>query len=464
LQTLSVIYCSNLQGLPELIGQLRSLQTLDVSYCSSLQGLPESIEQLQSLQTLDVSYCSNLQELPESIGDLENLQKLFVSHCHSLVRLPMSMDGMKALTHLDVSRSYGLEVLPRRVPASLKQLDMSHCRQGNRLDELAELAEQLVDVAEQMPDVVVRLYGWDALLGRKQSTSKQLCDLVDKLRLETTVKRLLTDKDTITTSLERLSWLAVLLAATTFTAAIAPPGGYNNGLLFLPYSNADCRGDQSSSSQAYNSVDNCTIPFSKGACPVGAQDISGACIQALDACTDRLGCKAQVRVSILRAFFVLDLLSFGFSMALVLFVVACSMPRKIGVRSARYAGLIWLSLVAASFLMAAAVGCGMGALVAGVLAVYPKEFVADVLVPFGVTITMTACAFWGLVVRWVAMFPGKAAVRDGLSHACQQAVGKRAYRWLADVCNKQAPQQPGRATGSQQPAAGKRAVGWLAAF
>lgn len=298
-----------------------------------------------------------------------------------------------------------------------------------------------------MPGAYVKLLGWDALVGPQllqsgiqQSQQHQqgddaandalfqpLQNIVEQLRRDAIVKRLLTDKDTIITSLERLSWLAVLLAAATFTAAIAPPGGYDNGLLFLPYSNADCQSEQSSGSsgggeQPYSSVSSCSISASKAACPVGAEDISGTCIQAPDACTNGIDCKAQLYAGNLRAFFVLDLLSFGFSMALVLFVVACSMPRKIGTQSAKYAGLIWLSLVVASLLMAAAVGCGMGALVAGLLAVYPKELLVDVWAPFAVTAAMTGCAFWMLVVRWMAMWPGSAAFWGGVLHVRKQAL------------------------------------------
>jgi hypothetical protein len=273
------------------------------------------------------------------------------------------------------------------------------------------------------------------------------------------VKRLLTDKDTIVTSLERLSWLAVLLAATTFTAAIAPPGGYNNGLLFLPYSDANCH--SSSSSQAYSSVNNCTIPDGKSACPIGAQDINGTCIQAPDLCTDGLGCKVQLQASILRVFFALDLLSFGFSMSLVLFVVVCSMPRKFGIQSAKYAGMIWLSLVMASFLMAAAVGCGMGALVAGVLAVYPVELVKDVWGPCGFTLAITACAFLALVMRWKAMYPGWPAVRGGLLHVGKHAVGKHVCDWLRAIASHRAEdQQPtaGSAVGVVGAASGREAA------
>lgn len=121
-------------------------------------------------------------------------------------------------------------------------------------------------------------------------------------------------------------------------------------------------------------------------------------------------------------FFVLDLLSFGFSVALVLFVVACSMPRHIGAQSAKYAGLIWLTLVMAFSLLALAVASGVGALVAGVLAVYPTQYLQDVWGTIGAMLIMAVLAFWALVVRWMAIFPGWAALQAGLVHVREEAV------------------------------------------
>jgi hypothetical protein len=66
--------------------------------------------------------------------------------------------------------------------------------------------------------------------------------LAVKLRRATTVQRLLHDQGTVLELLSRLSWLGVLLGAATFTAALAPPGGCDSGLLFLNYSAADCGG------------------------------------------------------------------------------------------------------------------------------------------------------------------------------------------------------------------------------
>uniref|UniRef100_A0A383V1J9 PGG domain-containing protein n=1 Tax=Tetradesmus obliquus TaxID=3088 RepID=A0A383V1J9_TETOB len=283
------------------------------------------------MRKLQLSGCSTLEQLLESLAELTALRIIRLARCSSLSRLPAYMDRMKGLKKLDISFCHSLDALPRHMPASLQLLDLSYCRHADKL------AEQLVDLAEQMPNAKVVLKGWGALGTQQHDQTLQflfgqsLRGLVPQLRTETTVKRLLTDSETIISSLERLSWLAVLLAATTFTAAVAPPGGYNSGLLFLPYSNAGCRVSSSSSGSSGSSG----ISSSS----VGAQDINGSCIQAPDTCSDGLACRAQVSANRLRAFFVLDLLSFGFSMALVLFVVACSMSRKIGVQSARYAGL-----------------------------------------------------------------------------------------------------------------------------
>ena len=71
---------TNIQELPESIGNLSSLQRLYLSE-TNIQELPESIGNLSSLQRLDLSY-TQIQELPESIGNLSNLQSLDLRELH----------------------------------------------------------------------------------------------------------------------------------------------------------------------------------------------------------------------------------------------------------------------------------------------------------------------------------------------------------------------------------------------
>jgi hypothetical protein len=425
------LYGCQFRSLPVILGELSNLTKLNLERCSSLMCLPEMLG-LVSLEELDLSGCSSIEHLPESLAQLTAVSSMKLSHCSSLLRLPSFMGGMSSLRQLDLGFCGSLDSLPRTMPAGMQSLDLSYCR------HMETLAVQLVDLRDQMPSVLVKLQGWEALLGA-QCGSVPLNDkqMTRRLRIQAIVVKLLTDKDAFMSSLERLSWLAVLLAATTFTGAIAPPGGYDNGMLFLPYSAADCSSagnssSSSSSSQAYSSAANCSVPArSAGACPAGASDISGVCVLVPDVCSDGLECRVKPRADLLRAFFVLDLLSFGFSMALVLFVVASSMPRRIDAQAAKFAGIIWLSFVAASLLMVLAVACGVGAMVAAVLAVYPVELQADVYGPFGVMLGLMGFALWGLGVRWVAIHPGQDAVSSGWDYTCERAVGHWLYAVLS---------------------------------
>eukprot|EP00877_Chromochloris_zofingiensis_P006240 jgi/Chrzof1/186/Cz01g06100.t1 len=314
---------------------------------------------MSCLKVLNLSGCGGLQLLPESMCQLAGLEQLDLSSCSSQEQLPVFMSSLSALRVLNLSFCNSLSSLPEHMPLNLQVLDLSYCR------HMHGLAQSLVHVSEKMHTVGVVLQGWGALVPVPGGSHEQpvvLKDIASHLRQVAVIQRLLTDKDSVLTSLERLSWLAVMLAAATFTGAIAPPGGYNDGLLFLPYNNNDRSSSNGSSSSSggssipsYSSINNCTIASTSNAmCPIGADDIRG-CISTPDTCTDGVSCKVHLQQNQLHNFFWLDLMSFGFSMTLVLFVVSCSMPRDVGVDSRQSAGITWLSLVVASALLAAAV-------------------------------------------------------------------------------------------------------------
>ncbi|KAL2603237.1 hypothetical protein R1flu_008802 [Riccia fluitans] len=98
LQSLSLRHLTNLNVIPESLGNLYSLLALEVENCP-IQSLPESLGQLSSLRSLRVSFCKKLQALPDSIGDLSSLKSLDLSGS-ALHSLP---DTMKNLSQLEPS-------------------------------------------------------------------------------------------------------------------------------------------------------------------------------------------------------------------------------------------------------------------------------------------------------------------------------------------------------------------------
>lgn len=191
-----------------------------------------------------------------------------------------------------------------------------------------------------------------------------LRDIKGSLLVATKIEKLMSDEGFVRDLLTKLSWLAVLLASAAFAAGRSPPGGWKDG------------GLPSCSSAAH--------------CPAGSQDF-------------------------LRRFFVLDLLTFGFAAALVLYLVACAVPQT-GQTRRDAAVRMYVSLWIAALLLSAAVGCGMGALWAGVLAVYPSEFVVvDVWVPLAVSAGLLLAAACWLVARLCEVYPGPRRHRSSLA-------------------------------------------------
>uniref|UniRef100_A0A6N2KHY8 Disease resistance protein Roq1-like winged-helix domain-containing protein n=1 Tax=Salix viminalis TaxID=40686 RepID=A0A6N2KHY8_SALVM len=111
--------------------KMRRLQLLQIigAYLAGsyrLQQLKDSSRkhgQLKSLQTLNVVDCSQLEKLPENLGDLESLTKLFAKGT-AIKPLPTSARYLKKLTNCSSS----IAMLPASLTSfsSLKELDLSY--------------------------------------------------------------------------------------------------------------------------------------------------------------------------------------------------------------------------------------------------------------------------------------------------------------------------------------------------
>jgi Leucine-rich repeat (LRR) protein len=389
------------------------LTSLKLAGCTSLGTLPE-LDSNSRLTLLDLSGCSSLTRLPATLGELGQLQRLELSGCYSLKALPLFMDKLTSLTELNLQSCYSLTVLPQSVHTKLQKLNLSYCPEMDSLAQsLVNLEPYLVPAGTQ-----VALRGWGELLDNfrdieQDGTITMTAAVAQRLRRATIIQRLLNDQSTILELLSRLSWLGVLLAAATFTGAIAPPGGYDQGLLFLDYSRNDCRGYNETA--AYSSVINCNTTTVKQNCTISSAN-PGGCVHRPSDCTSigGISCKVMPNVTLLHIFFVLDLLSFGLSMTLVLLVVACSIPRTGWVDPAAAAGLIWMSLFHASTLLFVAVESGMMALLAGVLAVYPSAQSLNVVGPVLVSAILSSVVFSHLQRRLFAIYPGNRAIIEAV--------------------------------------------------
>ncbi|KAL3726300.1 hypothetical protein ACJRO7_031224, partial [Eucalyptus globulus] len=135
----------NIDQLPHSIGRL-NLTHLDLGECYKLLKLPNSIGQLESLVKLDLNSCSDLHELPNSIGKLKKLKYLILSECKNPCELPNSIGKLESLVKLDLDFS-GISVLPDSI-GGLKKLEhllLFECNNLNKLpDSIGEL-ESLVE-------------------------------------------------------------------------------------------------------------------------------------------------------------------------------------------------------------------------------------------------------------------------------------------------------------------------------
>jgi Leucine-rich repeat (LRR) protein len=198
LEVLVMANCSNLRFLPASISWLSALKELEFHSFSGLQQLPSldegqsrqlgHLSALTQLTKINLSQNSLLLALPESIGHVCNLRSLDLSGCSSLENLPSSISQLTQLTSLNLEGCKKLTSFP----------DLSMC---NDLDHVGLKKTGITSVPfSRLP----------LKIARRNNQQFQIIQA---------------QKDELRQSATAVSWIAILLATTSFVGFITVPGG-----------------------------------------------------------------------------------------------------------------------------------------------------------------------------------------------------------------------------------------------
>jgi Leucine-rich repeat (LRR) protein len=101
LRSLFLKKCKSCLHLPQL-GKLPSLKELSILSCSQIEGLDGALQHVTALQSLSLEDLPNLTSLPDCLGNLSSLKKLAILECPKLKCLPMSIQSLTGLKSLRI--------------------------------------------------------------------------------------------------------------------------------------------------------------------------------------------------------------------------------------------------------------------------------------------------------------------------------------------------------------------------
>jgi hypothetical protein len=369
-------------ALPENIRSLTSLQNL---WLDGFTELPEaSLAALTRLKTVGLRSMS-LSTLPLWLLDLK-LDHLILSHIDWLKRIPRSISNSKlsGLKQLTIRKCPNFEALPDTLGhlEELELLDLSDCGKLHTLPATLRSCRALkiltlkgcASLPQPLPD-------------ESTSAHKKISLVLPGLARYRAVVKLAHDQGAMLTTLERMSWLMVLLATVTFVAFIQPPGDFT---------------DQDHQVLVGN--------FTYCVWNAPKRDSVSANDTGMTEYLERL----DERHCALFTFFVLDTLSFSLSLGCVLVIIGISMPRLHRDDQRYEAGRFWLVLVFTWLLMFLAVASGFAAFVASAFAMYSKTRQV-LLVPVVVGGFLCFLGFIIMITRFATIFPGWDAIGLALS-------------------------------------------------
>jgi hypothetical protein len=234
-------------------------------------------------------------------------------------------------------------------------------------------------------------------------------------RHRSAVVKLATQQEPMLATLERMSWLVVLLATATFVAFTMPPGGYTDNQQVLSSNTA--------------------------ACGAGAQlgvDADGLSTAAFQQCAMLL-------------FFVFDGLSFGLSLGCVMMIVVLSMPRIQWESEEAEAGRFYLLLSVTWSLLYTAVATGFASFVAAGLSVNRQvKVVIGPVVPGMLLLVvggvLLCYRFWCLAPGWDAVLASLSFHNQEVKDVCEVERGQELFwRYWGDKLSAGRPGSSGTA-------------------
>lgn len=409
------LHASALQQLPDSFGRLAALQHLNLSDCCFLQQLPESLGSLGQLRVLDLRGCRTLQELPMQLGSCTCLERLQLACCFSLRSLPPSIGACRKLQELSVQGCCSLQQLPNtcRNLTALQRFDFEGCPACAGLQESCTSHAPMQEPATQDSPAGKPQHGcgtgsswarwpWQSrqqAAQRSGGSGRGYQLLRSALQIEkqrAAVAKLATQQEPMLSTLERMSWLVVLLATATFVAFTMPPGGYGDNQQVLSSNTGAC------SAAAELGVD--------------ANGISNATFQQ---CAMLL-------------FFVFDGLSFGLSLGCVMMIVVLSMPRIQWESEKAEAGRFYLLLSVTWFLLYAAVATGFASFIAAGLSVNRQvKVVIGPVVPGMLLLVvggvLLCYRFWRLAPGWDAVWASLSFHNQEVRDACEVEKGQELF-------------------------------------
>lgn len=314
--------------------------------CGALQDLPESFGNLIASTALDRSFCRSLKLLPDSCDQLTALKVLWYEECPALERNAWSASLFAVMLWLTKALGRVHEVC-------------SFCGCCDSIDQDA--------MQEYMWASYASLWHTDTKGYQVLNSAKQLRRRREQRAAAT---KLATQQDVMLTTLERMSWLVVLLATATFVAYMQPPGGT----------------DDDSKQVMVSNVTSCFAPL---------QELEDKGMSSFMQCAMLL-------------FFVFDRLSFGLSVGCLVLIVMLSMPRMQWQDEKAEAGRCYVLLLFTWLLLYLAVSFGFAAFIASGLAVRAQQWMVLGPVIPGMVLLLAGAVFF---LHWFhTLNPGLAAV------------------------------------------------------
>lgn len=323
------------ETLPSIQGPVPALLSLEVQRCGSLHSLPQGFCYLHELKTVLVAYCECLETIPIDLWSAPSLKRLLLSDCSSLVTLPliwMLIRGTPPLSFLSSTYCSSLRSLPDNIDmlTQLEHLQLVGCASLSRLPEsLGKLSElKVLDVQYcGLTALPYDMSGMDALTSLDASGCNSLKAVPRTLRIRQQQQQQLglsycSEVDSLAESLVQVSGM---LADAGVRVGVRGWGEHAQGLKL------DKQGTfvitEDAAKQLRRVVVVQRLLGDRGTVLELLSRLSwlGVLLGAATF-TAALAAPGGFKQT-LPTFFAFDLLSFGFSMMLVVFVVACSIPQ-----------------------------------------------------------------------------------------------------------------------------------------